>query len=52
MTEPWRPPLTLEEELEGVLGTKRMIVYVGALLWAGLFLRDSRLRALVPFASR
>ena len=26
-------------------------VYVAALLWAGLFLRDSRLRVLVPFSA-
>jgi hypothetical protein len=26
-------------------------VYFGILLWAGLFLRDRRLRALIPFRS-
>ena len=27
-------------------------VYVGALLWLGLWLRDARLRALLPFTTR
>ncbi len=26
--------------------------YVGLLLWAGLYLRDSRLRALIPFRGK
>ena len=32
-----------------LLGYTLFPTYVGALLWAGLFLRDSRLRVLVPF---
>ena len=35
-----------------LLGFTLFPVYVGALLWAGLYLRDSRLRVLAPFASR
>lgn len=27
-------------------------VYVGALMWAGLFLRDARIRRLIPFRAR
>jgi hypothetical protein len=27
-------------------------VYLGVLLWGGLYLRDARLRALIPFSSR
>ena len=33
-----------------LLGYTLFPTYVGALLWAGLFLRDSRLRVLVPFS--
>jgi hypothetical protein len=34
-----------------LLGFTLFPIYVGALLWAGLFLRDSRLRGLVPFTT-
>jgi hypothetical protein len=27
-------------------------IYVGILIWAGLFLRDDRLRALIPLRTR
>jgi hypothetical protein len=27
-------------------------VYLGVMLWAGLFLRDMRLRALIPFKTK
>ena len=33
-----------------LLGYTLFPLYVGAILWAGLFLRDSRLRVLVPFS--
>jgi len=35
-----------------LLGYTLFPIYVAALLWAGLFLRDSRLRVLVPFSER
>jgi len=33
-----------------LLGFTLFPIYVAALMWGGLYLRDSRLRALVPFA--
>lgn len=35
-----------------LLGYTLFPIYVAALLWAGLFLRDDRLRVLMPFISR
>jgi hypothetical protein len=34
-----------------LLGFTLFPLYVGAFVWAGLFLRDNRLRALVPFGA-
>ena len=34
-----------------LLGFTLFPLYVGAILWGGLFLRDSRLRVLVPFST-
>ena len=34
-----------------LLGFTLFPLYVGAFVWAGLFLRDNRLRALVPFSA-